>query len=125
MPGNFGWKTYGKAIHFFCKSEFIEANLNSLLGKLAGENRLKELGVECFAQRSAYYMSELNMIHPFREGNGRAIREFIRCLALKSGLDIDWSLIDSKELLNATIIAVDNVLLPLEKCLYRVIVKVK
>lgn len=70
-------------------------------------------------------MSELNMIHPFREGNGRAIREFIRCLALKNGLDIDWSLINSKELLNAMIIAVDNVLVPLENCLYRVIVKIK
>lgn len=68
-------------------------------------------------------MSELNMIHPFREGNGRAIREFIRCLALKSGLDIDWSLIDSKELLNATIIAVDNGLEPLERCLGEAIVK--
>lgn len=75
-------------------------------------------------QRAAYYMSELNMIHPFREGNGRTIREFIRCIALESGFDIDWSLIDShQELLDATIRAVDNIYEPLEKCLGIVIVK--
>jgi len=27
-------------------------------------------------------MAELNAIHPFREGNGRTVREFIRLLAL-------------------------------------------
>lgn len=48
-----------------------------------------------FSNRVAFYMAELNMIHPFREGNGRTIREFIRCLALKSGNTIDWSLLDS------------------------------
>jgi cell filamentation protein len=67
-------------------------------------------------------MSELNMIHPFREGNGRTIREFIRCMALDNGFDIDWSRIDGQELLKAMIIAVDNSLEPLEKCLYKVIV---
>lgn len=34
-----------------------------------------------FSMRAAYYIFELNMIHPFREGNGRSIREFIRQLA--------------------------------------------
>ncbi|NLJ71746.1 MAG: hypothetical protein GX333_01885 [Syntrophomonadaceae bacterium] len=29
-------------------------------------------------ERLAYYKAELNMIHPFRDGNGRTIREFIR-----------------------------------------------
>ena len=28
----------------------------------------------------SYIMSELNIIHPFREGNGRSIRELIRCI---------------------------------------------
>jgi cell filamentation protein len=108
---------------FFCKCQFIEMNLNSLFTRLAGENWLKGLKAEFFAQRAAYYMSELNMIHPFREGNGRTIREFIRCIALESGSDIDWSLIDRQELLDATIKAVDNIYEPLERCLGIIIVK--
>jgi len=64
-------------------------------------------------------MSELNIIHPFREGNGRAIREFIRCLALNAGYDINWSLISSQDLLNAAIVSVNGDLTLLKDCLYR------
>ena len=35
-------------------------------------------------------MAELNIIHPFREGNGRSTRELIRCMALEYGLHINW-----------------------------------
>ena len=70
-----------------------------------------------FAEKASYYMSELNMIHPFREGNGRAIREFIRCLALKAGYDMDWSFIDSNALLDATTVAVNGDFKPLTDCL--------
>nr|DAQ32346.1 MAG TPA: Protein involved in cell division [Caudoviricetes sp.] len=31
-------------------------------------------------------MAELNIIHPFRDGNGRSTRELIRCMALEYGL---------------------------------------
>jgi cell filamentation protein len=123
FAGKFRLEDIWKEDTFFCKSQFIEANLNSLLARLACENWLKGLSEDYFVQKAAYYMSELNMIHPFREGNGRTIREFIRCIALKSGLDIDWSLINHQKLLDATIRAVDNIYEPLEKCLGIVIVK--
>jgi cell filamentation protein len=38
-----------------------------------------------FAGRPAYFLSELNAARPFREGNGRTQREFIRELGLKAG----------------------------------------
>ena len=123
FAGKFRLEDIWKGDTFFCKSEFIEDNLNSLLIRLAKENHIKGLSINDFTIRAAYYMSELNMIHPFREGNGRTIRELIRCLAMKSGFEIDWSLVESKELLEATIIAVDGVLELLATCLYQVIVK--
>ena len=43
-----------------------------------------------FLQRTAYYFAELNYIHPFREGNGRATREFMRLLFLLNGYEVDW-----------------------------------
>jgi cell filamentation protein len=101
---------------FFCKSQYIEMNLDSLLSKLKQENFLKGLSCDQFIPRLAYYFSELNLIHPFREGNGRAIREFIRCLALQAGRAIDWS-ISQKELLEAMIAAANGDLEPLETCL--------
>jgi cell filamentation protein len=68
-------------------------------------------------------MSKLNIIHPFREGNGRTIREFIRGLALSAGLEMNWALVDSQDLLNSVIIAANGNLKPLEKCLNQAIVK--
>ena len=42
-------------------------------------------------------MYELFKIHPFRKGNGRATREFLRELTIKyvPGYTIDWSKVDS------------------------------
>lgn len=41
--------------------------------------------------------SELNAIHPFREGNGRTIRLFLDLLAVRAGYNpIDWSKYQSK-----------------------------
>lgn len=47
--------------------------------------------------------TELNIIHPFREENGRAIRELIRCMALQYGLCLNWSSTDRDTLINAAI----------------------
>ena len=33
------------------------------------------------SERLAYYLGEINMIHPFREGNGRTQRIYIEQLA--------------------------------------------
>ena len=61
-------------------------------------------------------MTELNVIHPFREGNGRATREFIRILAAHNGYILNWANVDKVELLESTIRSVYNTD-RLEKCL--------
>lgn len=61
------------------------------------------------------------MIHPFREGNGRSIREYIRQLALNCGYIINWSLVEKETLLNATIAAVDKNYEFLVNCIFEVI----
>ena len=43
------------------------------------------------------------MLHPFREGNGRTIREFIRELAYVNGYIFDLKDIDPEDMLNASI----------------------
>jgi cell filamentation protein len=37
---------------------------------------------------------ELNFLHPFREGNGRATQIFVAALAPRHGQTINWSLVD-------------------------------
>lgn len=48
-------------------------------------------------------MAELNVLHPFREGNGRTIREFIRQLAFINGYVLDMQNIEPKDMLQACI----------------------
>lgn len=86
----------------FAKWEFIENELNNLFLKLANDN-LKNLPKEEMAKKLAYYMSELNVLHPFREGNGRTIREFIRQLAYINGYSLEIKKVIPSEMLSACI----------------------
>lgn len=92
---------------FFCKSEFIENSLKKNFEELKEENYLLNLSKADFIYRLSHYMSELNIIHPYREGNGRAIREYIRELALKNNKILNWHCVNNEELLEAAIQAVD------------------
>ena len=58
---------------------------------------------EDFAKRLAYYWSELNVLHPFREGNGRTTREFIRQIALKYNYNLNLQNFTAQEILDASI----------------------
>lgn len=91
----------------FAKWEYIEDQLNELLSKLSKDN-LKNLNKEDMSKKLAYYMSELNVLHPFREGNGRTIREFIRELAYVNGYSLDIKNVNPKEMLASCIESVVN-----------------
>ncbi|PYU45353.1 MAG: hypothetical protein DMG56_18175 [Acidobacteria bacterium] len=45
----------------------------------------------------------MNALHPFREGNGRAQREFIRELAGEAGYEVSWDLVTQDEMLAASV----------------------
>jgi cell filamentation protein len=51
----------------------------------------------------AIFIGDLIHLHPFREGNGRAIREFVRQLCKTNGYDINYGLVKPKERLEAEI----------------------
>ncbi len=54
-----------------------------------------------FAYALAYLYTNLIYCHPFREGNGRVIREFVREFTLAKGqnkFELDWRLIPPEEL---------------------------
>jgi cell filamentation protein len=49
------------------------------------------------AAKLACLLDTVNYLHPFREGNGRTQREFIRILALEKGYTLDLNPPDSQE----------------------------
>lgn len=92
----------------FASWEYIEPELDRLLKQLQSENYLADNLKEKLAERLAYYLSELNVLHPFREGNGRSIREFIRQLALKNGYTLNLKNVLPSKMLQASIESIVN-----------------
>ena len=98
FAGTFRTENIAKDNFRFAEWEFIENELNRLLNELKNENCLHGLDKEHLANRLAYYMAELNVLHPFRDGNGRTIREFCRQISLKNGYILNLTKIDAKEM---------------------------
>ncbi|WP_416178073.1 Fic/DOC family protein [Dialister sp.] len=89
--------------HMFCNVKFIHPMAVEIFGKLAKENFLKELARDVFIERLTWFFSEVNALHPFREGNGRTQREFFRELGNAAGHNIDYSGITESEMVQASI----------------------
>ena len=98
--------------NMFCKAMFLESQADMIFGAIKKENYLEGLDYEGFVKRLAFHFSEINALHPFREGNGRSQREFIRELALYNQYAIDFSRVDSGKMLDAS---VDSFLCKYEK----------
>mgnify|MGYP002517761320 FL=1 len=97
-----------KADTMFYPPNLIDRELDKVFAKIKEKNMLRETDEEKVFDNLAYVMAELNIIHPFREGNGRSIREFIRLMAKRMGYDLNWGNVDKEELLEASILSVDN-----------------
>ena len=103
FAGKFRTENIAKGNFSFAEWQYIEDELEKLLNKLSKDNYLKNIDKEDLAKGLAYYMAELNVLHPFREGNGRTIREFIRQLAFINGYFLDLQEIEPKDMLDACI----------------------
>ena len=116
FAGEFRTENIAKGSFRFAEWEYIEEQCNILLERLQKENTLQGLNKRAFVGRLSFYMAELNVLHPFREGNGRTIREFIRQLAIKNGNIQNITKVDAKTILEACMISVVD-LNPLEDLL--------
>jgi cell filamentation protein len=88
---------------YFANHRHIIEAAGLIFARLAEENYLQGLDAADFSTRAAFYLGEINALHPFREGNGRAQREFINQLAYHNGYVIDWTNISEGEMIQAAI----------------------
>lgn len=87
----------------FCYPENIEREMKQLFGALKKKRYLKNLPRHGFAGEAASFLSVLNAIHPFREGNGRTQMAFLILLADRAGYPCNLDELESKGFLAATI----------------------
>lgn len=79
----------------------IDEMFHDVSQELSSESHLENLPIDQFAARLGYYLGKINMIHAFREGNGRSQRIFLDQLAEHNGFDITWSSISNSGMAEA------------------------
>lgn len=102
FAGELRQEMISKGSSSFAHPKHIETQLLKIFNELKSENYLKKLPRDQLIVRLAYFLSELNALHPFREGNGRSIREFARQLLLNAGYQLEWGkVLEPAEIINA------------------------
>ncbi len=111
----------GKGGSAFCYPEHISGEMQKLFDDLRHQKYLKNLSPSDFAVRAARFLSELNAIHPFREGNGRTQVALLLLLASHAGHPLDTSKLIPKRFLSAMITSFEGDERPLVSELNRLI----
>ena len=104
----------------FAYPEHIHTEAKRIFGRLQQEQYLQGLPQDKLLDRITWYVSELNVLHPFREGNGRALRAWLRQLGLHNGLLLKFEKLEPDEWLRASIAAYAGDLQPMGKLLERI-----
>ncbi|MDR7119087.1 putative adenosine monophosphate-protein transferase Fic [Rheinheimera soli] len=87
----------------FCNLRFILPEAEKCFNFLVKHKNLLDLSMDEFVQHLADFFCEMNVVHPFREGNGRALRLFCEVLALQAGYELSWKSITQEAWLAANV----------------------
>ena len=93
----------------FADAEKIPELMEACFKRLKDNDLFRNNSFDEFVENIVDFYQVTNMIHPFREGNGRTQRLFITQLIRHNGYDINFSDVDSDELMIATIQAANGV----------------
>lgn len=87
-----------KAGESFCPPGNISQSMGHVEMEVHRCNQLRDVSESDLAGTVAYLYDYVNFSHPFREGNGRATREFFDLLLSERGAGLDWQKTDLAEL---------------------------
>lgn len=86
----------------FVPAQHLQNALKELKGGFKKNKPNRGDSVEILARKLAFLHCELNVIHPFREGNGRTIRLFLDLLAVDAGYEaVDFTKVSEEVYLDA------------------------
>lgn len=112
----------GKGGNWFCFPEYIDGEMTNIFRQLANEDHLVGLtNSKHFAERAAFYIAEINAIHPFREGNGRCQLTLLDILLNNSGFTMNEDQIVPDIFMQAMIASFQGKNAPLERAILNMI----
>lgn len=107
----------------FAYVQFLDAESKRIFDELASKNYLSALDANDFTKEITNLATELNALHPFREGNGRVIRLFLIMLADHAEYLLDYSQVTADELIGADKLAFEGDVKPLLSVYSKVVTK--
>lgn len=87
----------------FAEPGAIAAALTESYGRLRTERFLTGLDRERFVDRAALYLAQWNLVHPFRDGNGRVQRVMVQALGREAGHPLDFRSISAERMDRASV----------------------
>ena len=79
----------------FFPISYFDTALNYIDSLVSDYHNIPNEDLKKIANKLADILDHINYLHPFRDGNGRAQREFLRLLALEKGLILNLNPIDN------------------------------
>lgn len=105
----------------FCRTDRIADEAARIFESMATAGWFESMPRADLVRVVAEHYGDLNMVHPFREGNGRAQRLLFEHLIVNAGYQISWEPVTEDEWLQANIDAVtcnyDGLSRVFEKCI--------
>lgn len=105
----------GGRITRFTTPDLIDKELTRTFDWLAEERFLEGLSRREFSLKMASLFSEINRIHPFREGNGRAQRQFVRQLSDSLRFKLHFEVVSKERLVRASSLSANGDLSMMER----------
>jgi cell filamentation protein len=99
----------------FCQPQYMEKEAGRIFENICSANWFEGLAREELIIAVAEAYSDLNVVHPFREGNGRTQRILFEHLIMNAGFEISWWGVEDDEWLYANIAAYNCMLGPMEQ----------
>jgi cell filamentation protein len=81
----------------FCLCEYMPSWMNDIHGRLIKDDYLRGLDKPAFVDKITHFHGDVDGLHPFREGNGRATRVFIDQLTRQAGYVLDQEKIEQNK----------------------------
>ena len=94
--------------NLFCRAQFINEYAETVFDDFYSSCSKNKNDKDIFIKTLASHYADMNALHPFREGNGRAQREFTRELCLNCGYVFDLTKTKHDAMLSASIASFDK-----------------
>lgn len=87
----------------FCRPEYIQREADKLFKTFSNTNYFQNIPISSLISEVAELYGDLNIIHPFREGNGRSQRILFEHIIVNCGFKISWANVNKEQWIQANI----------------------